>query len=45
MMRRNFKNIVRIMVNKALTVRRSSIVMYWHRSLLALFRYLVFTKL
>ena len=44
-MRRNFHNIVEIMVNKSLTVKRSSIVLYWHRCLLSLFKYLVFTKL
>lgn len=45
MMRRNFHNIVQIMADKALAVKRSSIVMYWHRCLLSLFKYLVFTKL
>ena len=44
-MRRNFHNIVEIMVNKALTVKRSSIVMYWHHCLMHLFKYMVFTKL
>ena len=45
MMRRNFHNMVEVMVKKALTVKRSSIVMYWHNCLLSLFKYMVFMKL
>ena len=44
-MRRNFHNVVELTVAKARTIRRSSIVMYWHHCLLALYKYLVFEKL
>ena len=44
-MRRNFKNIVEIMTNKVLSIKRSSIVMYWHHCLVGLFGYMLFKKL